>query len=548
MTGTCLIHRSGPGRLARVVVLAVVLTQGLGCQRKPTESSRGKNEPAAMQLVGRVVSGDRPVERARVQIKGRRDSVWTDREGRFQLEVMLAAPRAELTVTAAKPGYLIAGAKADRDSIEIHLTPLPPEDDPDYDWVEPGPDEAASHNCANCHAEIYRQWQAGGHARAAQGRHFLNVYDGSNWEGTAQAGWSLLDEYPDGAGICASCHAPAAGLDQLGVADIRSIDGLPEHGVHCDFCHKVQAVHADSLGLTHGRFAMALLRPSEGQLFFGPLPDVDRGDDSWLPLQSRSLFCAACHEGIVFGVPVYTTYREWLASPAAREGKQCQACHMKPDGQLVNIAPDAGGITRDPLSLASHDLLPGGRAAMLRGCLEVTSQCHTQPDHVNLVVTLKTHHVGHRVPTGFIDRHLILVVEAQDETGQPLAARTGTPLPAAAGDLAGKDGVLLAKRLIGPGGESPVPFWQAGGELVDTRLEPDATQVFEFQFPANANTFRVRLLYRRFWQQVADQKDWPDSTIVVEDQSWVGKRDQVPGWEKGSGPKSRNGPSGASHF
>ena len=46
----------------------------------------------------------------------------------------------------------------------------------------------------------------------------------------------------------------------------------------------------------------------------------------------KSEFCAACHqfsqEQAVNGKPLENTIIEWQASPAAREGKTCQSCHM----------------------------------------------------------------------------------------------------------------------------------------------------------------------------------------------------------------------------
>src|SRR5207245_2757406 len=47
----------------------------------------------------------------------------------------------------------------------------------------------------------------------------------------------------------------------------------------------------------------------------------------------RSEFCASCHQfgssGLTLnGKPLENTYEEWRASPAAREGRQCQDCHM----------------------------------------------------------------------------------------------------------------------------------------------------------------------------------------------------------------------------
>jgi hypothetical protein len=45
--------------------------------------------------------------------------------------------------------------------------------------------------CANCHAEIYREWTASAHSRSATGRRFRNLYDGTDWNGDAGVGWGL---------------------------------------------------------------------------------------------------------------------------------------------------------------------------------------------------------------------------------------------------------------------------------------------------------------------------------------------------------------------
>ena len=89
-------------------------------------------------------------------------------------------------------------------------------------------------------------------------------------------------------------------------------------------------------------------------------------------------------------------------------------------------------------------------------------------------VRLWTEDAGHRVPTGFIDRQLILVVEGEDAAGKPVAARAGPRLPSAVGkELEGQAGKLYAKLLHDFDGHSPAPFWRADPEAVDTRLAPD---------------------------------------------------------------------------
>jgi hypothetical protein len=64
---------------------------------------------------------------------------------------------------------------------------------------------------------------------------------------------------------------------------------------------------------------------------------------------------------------------------------------------------------------------------------------------------------------------------------------------------------------------SPAPFWRAAPEVADTRLVPGVPDRLELAFPAAADHLRVRLLYRRFWQEVADAKGWADNETVIAD-------------------------------
>ena len=469
-------------------------------------------------LSGWVVGPDGPLAGARVRLKGRSEIVFTDRRGRFRL---LHQEDQDQAVTAWKEGYFIQGAAAGVDPLVLSLVPLPADDFADYKWVDPTPNVKEEHNCGNCHPRIYGEWSGSGHAQSARNRRLLNLYDGTDWHGNADRGWSLLADHPDGAGVCAACHAPTAQPRESADDDLRQVTGVAAQGVHCDFCHKIQNASVEGAGLTHGRFALSLLRPEEGQLFFGPLDDVDRGDDVFSPLQHESRYCAACHEGIVFGVHVYGTYSEWLTSDARREGRHCQSCHMTPTGEMMAIAPAHGGIPRDPRTLASHGMLPGGREAMLKRCLSVAVTVDRQDGRVHARVEVRADRVGHRVPTGFIDRHLILVVEALDEAGDQLQPDGGPLLPSPAGrSLAGRPGRLFAKLLQNRQGHGPVPFWQAFSDPVDTRLAPAKPVSSRFTFPVATKRIDVRLIYRRFWDEVARVKDWPDNEITVFERSF----------------------------
>src|SRR5262249_25210136 len=139
---------------------------------------------------------------------------------------------------------------------------------------------------------------------------------------------------------------------------------------------------------------------------------------------------------------------------------------------------------------------------------------------VRAAVEVWADNVGHRLPTGFVDRHLVLTVEPFAADGQRLVPRNGSVLPARAGPaLTGVPGRLYAKQLCDFEGRGPVPFWRADPHALDTRLVPGSADTSAFLFPPTTASVRVRLLYRRFWQEVADAKAWPDNDLLLLDRT-----------------------------
>jgi hypothetical protein len=464
---------------------------------------------------GRVVDAAGPVAAVKVRLQGESLASLTDSHGRFRLPCLF---HQRGRVTAWKTGYTIAAADLGSRPLELFLRPLPAADNDDYIWVDPAPDPRQANNCGNCHTDIYREWAGSGHAKAATNRRLANLMAGTDWHGRPSKQWSLLHEHPLGRGVCAACHAPTL-RDPTLEYDLTRAAGVDARGVHCDYCHKIVDAPTDKLGTRFGRDGLTLLRPADGtQLFFGPLEDAHRPGEEfgYSPLYKESRYCASCHEGVIFGVHVYGTYSEWLDSPAGERGQHCQSCHMAPTGTMTNIAPGKGGIERPPATLASHHF-PGATAKMLRDCLNHKIWIVPDGAGVRVEVALQPEDVGHRVPTGFIDRHLLLVVEALDEIGDPIPLRYGPRLPARAGaDFAGLPGYLYGKQLL-DAQERPVPFWVPAEEMVDTRLEPETIDRRYFTFAKRAEHVRVRLLYRRFWPEVAQAKSWPENEIVLID-------------------------------
>lgn len=446
-------------------------------------------------IAGRVTDAAGPVAGARVCWQGEALFAVTDGAGRFRLP---APPGEGRHVTASKAGYRIGAA--DTNTSQVFLERLPTEDNEEYHWLSP-------QGCGNCHDAIHDEWNASAHAQAAHNPRVHQLV--ADPDGKSPPGWDLSREHPLGIGVCATCHAPTLDGDD----DVRHATGVAADGVHCDYCHKVIDAPTDKLGTRFGRDGLVLLRPPNGDaLFYGPLADAVRRGESFarMPVYQESRICASCHEGVLFGVHVYGTYTEWLQSPARAQGIQCQGCHMTPTGRLTNIAPGHGGVRRDPRTLASHRF-PGGQADMLRRCLQADVHCRDE----RVDVTVRAEHVGHRVPTGFIDRHLLLVVEAFDRDGAPIALVSGPRLPSAAGKWSGQAGWLYGKLLHNDKGDAPLPFWLPGLAMSDTRLMPGEADQRSFVFASKPARIELQLWYRRFWQVVADTRGWRDNDVLV---------------------------------
>jgi hypothetical protein len=456
-------------------------------------------------VTGIVVDADGPATGVLVQFAGTKTSTTSDAEGRFRLP----HPSWPVTVTAWKTGHFIATASIDALELKLVLRKLPAADHEDFRWNPDG--------CMQCHNDIRNEWHSSAHGHGDGISRFDHLFHGRAATGK-EIGWSLKREKPEGTEVCASCHSPGLGFFALerGGPSPHLVKPVTVNRIHCDFCHKIVGPAGAEVGLTHGKFGLDLLRPREGRLNFGPLTDAALDENSYSPFYKQSRYCASCHEGIVFGVRVYETYSEWQASPAGKKGTQCQECHMKPTGKMTNMAPGHGGVERDPHSLANHTFFDGSHLDMLKRCLKLDLKTEPIGDGVRAKIEIGVEGAGHRVPTGLPDRNLVLVVEAFDASGKPLAPKDGPTVPALAGpDVHKKAGKLFAKVLKDWEGRSPVPFWRAAPEFDDTRLQPGQTERLAFSFPPEAVTFKARLIYRKFWPEVTKEKGWPDDAWIV---------------------------------
>lgn len=451
-----------------------------------------------------IHDGDAPIPGALATVPGEAKTLESDSQGR----VMLDPKSLGKIIAIAARGYFIERFPVSGPENIVQLKRVEG-DNPEYDWVHSSKGEG---NCAGCHQEIHKQWQSGAHGNGLSNSRFLKMYKSGGNPQKESKNWSLWHDFPEGRQVCASCHAPSLKPLEDGLEDITSVDPARIRGIECDFCHKVSGLRDREIGLSHGRDLLELRRPVKGQVFFGPLADAQAGDDSYSPIFKDSRYCASCHEGVLFGQRVYTTYSEWLASPSALRGESCQSCHMKPDGKMINIAPGSGGLERNAQTLASHDLMPGGKLAMLQNAIRMEVSVVPQGERTIVMVQLLALGVGHKVPTGHVDHHLLLKVDAigVSKTLKPIK---GLVLSNWLGkSQAGEGGVVLGRPNLNGEMDALVPFWKAIRDPEDTRLEPGKIREYRWEYPADVSRVRVQLSYRAGW-------DSDENAMVIQEKT-----------------------------
>lgn len=456
-----------------------------------------------------VLGPQGPIEGAFVTI-GKKTGVFvTDGMGGIRVPSHLMG--SEYAVAAE--GYFITHGLLSNKTQNVFPRKLSGVDFSDYAWVHP---LEGSQNCSECHQSIALEWKQSGHSRSSTSHRFLDMYSERKNNGNLIQGWSLSRDFPEGKAVCAACHAPGVGEGNDGIEDITKVTGVDKFGIHCDFCHKVNGVKNLEVGLSHGRDFLSLSRPDKGQVFFGPIKDAMRDDNSFSKIFNQSNYCASCHEGTMFGVHVYSTFSEWQKSPAAAKGMECQACHMKPDGLMGNVAPGKGGIDRNPMEMASHQMMPGGLQKMLQNSIQHETKVIKGTNDCTVGVQLKAVNVGHKIPTGYIDRHLILHVKAMSNEGE-LKPLDGDRIPSWVDQsMHGDAGVLLGRPLLHPDKQFTQPFWQwGGGVIVDSRLEPENEKKWSWRFSKKVEKVKVSLIYRPFWKEQQLTKKWNDLDVVV---------------------------------
>ena len=394
----------------------------------------------------------------------------------------------------------------------------------------------------------YNEWINDKHSMSQSNPFFLSIYK------------QFKQDHPDKNGNCALCHNPEAALDNNFDIDARK----KSNGISCDFCHKIESV--DQNPLKKGVEGLNVLRLCKGQtdVRFGPLKDPSQpGSKEELKYNSlfkTSLSCAKCHDGLNGNVQIYSTFTEWLNSPAAKKGVQCQSCHMAPRkdapmGRLSSIVDNADvkHKERPYYEVHSHNFLTENPHEFRKKYVDLIVETHRQHvssnGHNKLIVTCKVenNNFGHSFPTGSPMRNAILILDvkcknSKGEFTSPIQIR-GSRLPNYAGNLKNKPGKLFAKILsetnneyAAQHGKAGIIFRKLANELgipaqdwwnifvlSDTRIKANGNDVSTYEFEVKAGfkpastEITTKLIWRNTWPGLAKIKGFPIiENILVE--------------------------------
>lgn len=287
--------------------------------------------------------------------------------------------------------------------------------------------------CQPCHPDHYREWRTSAHAYAMVDPFFraLVAVRQRDFGGERDA-------------FCTQCHSAIGtrGRECAPGFEFEELSPVVLEGVTCEACHKISSL----VRPYNSGHRLDPTGPMRGPIR-DPAPSEQHASEHSALFESSEL-CAGCHDVVEFtGLPLERPFAEWSASPAAREGRTCQSCHML--SRTGTAAP--GGPER---TLHDHHFtgvdLPGrahldeadrGRVAeRIRALLAGSARLSVgapaslrRGAQLDVLVTVENLIDGHNLPTGStFHRQLWVELSVTDASGQVLH-RTGDLDPA--GDL-----------------------------------------------------------------------------------------------------------------
>ena len=213
----------------------------------------------------------------------------------------------------------------------------------------------------------------------------------------------------------------------------------------------------------------------------------------------KRVFCGMCHNvnHPVNGLPLEATYTEWKNGPYAKEGIQCQDCHMTPGAGVTK--PNPGQLTSFSETrpyIYSHSIVGGNFAvAGLLGSEEhknlaqerlkaagkveiLGSSAVRTAEGIAFKVKVSNVGAGHYLPTGLTEtRQMWLHITVKDNSGKMLWESGALD---AKGEI--KPGAVIYNTVIADkNGRHTDRVWEAAKITYDHRIPPKSSVVENIQ-------------------------------------------------------------------
>lgn len=324
-------------------------------------------------------------------------------------------------------------------------------------------------SCGACHRQQYEDWKTSIHAKSM----------GPGVHGQTQA---FIQQDPDTALLCYSCHAPLAEQAEIlrdagGLAANPQFDPeLQRKGLTCAGCH---VRNHERFGPPYKDGSLAASRSRE---------ELPHRGATTTPAFQRAEFCQTCHQfdedGYALnGKLLENTYNEWKEGPYAKAGIQCQDCHM----------PDRRHLWR---GIHDPDQVKKGVTIQL-----TTGKARYRPgETVEAVLTIQNSRVGHYFPT-YVTPRVFVRAELLDEKRK----RVEESFEQAA---IGREVTLDLSR-----------------ELYDTRIPPQERFSFRYNRPVEGKGWKLKVevtvhpdhFYERFFESVLHSNSFPAGRKLLQE-------------------------------
>ncbi|NTU70514.1 MAG: hypothetical protein HGB10_01625 [Coriobacteriia bacterium] len=348
-----------------------------------------------------------------------------------------------------------------------------------------------------CHGQLVSEWQKSLHSKALSDPLFKVKVA----EAEKAAGKEI--------GVfCRRCHGPVANMSK---EDGGPMSPVSAEGITCSFCHQITGAKTPLGNVSQ------LVEPN-GVMRAQIQDPKSPHNPAYSEFHTTSDICGGCHNvnHPINGMHLESTYAEWKKSPQAKQGTQCQDCHMSETpplvgpstGQAATNAPQRDNIYHMTFAGAQVALGDAGRAtALLKSAAKVdvvAPEILAGTTAPKVEVTVTNVGAGHKLPTGLTEvRQMWLVVVATDETGKE------TEL--------GRH--VYGTELKDAKGNSPVELWEAVGIAKDDRIAPGGSSKdsYEIALPAGveAADITARLLYKSAPDELAKKAGVENPTTTM---------------------------------